>query len=126
VEDARSPESPLHSEFTWNVKEGFEENLIKDARHLLNHFFVYIKEKNKPREKRKYLISIQVGEKITNRIYVTLDQIARDPVMHQRAIEDFWLDAKRFYERYKRYEKFAEIKAFMKILKEQLRKRKMD
>ena len=35
VEDAKKPTSPLHSEFTWNVKEAAHEYWIEQARRLI-------------------------------------------------------------------------------------------
>src|SRR5690349_19070743 len=116
LEDARRPDSPLHSYFEWDeTKAAYQYNLMQ-ARYLARsvRLEITLKEDNRPRTYRMPgLVSIQYGPKQNERTYIPVGSVLTNSDHLAKAKADALRMLITWKERYKIYAgvpEFAELK----------------
>jgi hypothetical protein len=86
VEDAKSPTSPLHEEFIWDVDEAAKRHWRSTARNLMNHIVVVQVETQSSDEGVHAFHSVRVTT--TKRGYISIDEVVTSDDYRQQAIKN--------------------------------------
>ena len=121
VEDAKSPNSPLHDYITWNKDKAAYEYWLGQARYLLRSITIKIVGAEESRPIRAYFnvtASQELKDAGTKQIYVGAEDVARNRVYREEIIAQAKTELELWADRYQMYQELkeivAEIKAFLK------------
>lgn len=100
IEDARAPDSPLHSYFTWDIQEAVHKLHLEEARSLLRsvnvhyvvnqtvyHNIAYVRDPGKPERENGYIATAVLRNNVDLARAALVDEFARAAAAMRRAIE---------------------------------------
>lgn len=125
IKDATNTNTPYHRWFTWNREEGFQKNLLYEARQLLGRLKVIYRDfsTGKDVSVRKYVHLMLHGpatEKVTG-TYVERGRAMKNGELHNQMVDLACVDLETWKQRYRTFRKveiaFPAIDHAIKILK---------
>ena len=88
VEAAKSADSPIHGEFTWDVEKAAFQHWKARARNMMSHLSIQEFSEQDPRDSAPAMVNLVVTTFTeTRRGYVSLEQVFSDEELRQQAID---------------------------------------
>lgn len=90
LKDARSPASPLHAWFTWDVRKGWNKNLLQEARQLLSRLKVIYHDASGNEVPVREYVRLVMEEPATHRLragYVPRPKAIGTAELHRQSAE---------------------------------------
>jgi len=109
VDDARNPNSPLHSHFEWDDSRAAEQHRLKQARGLIKAVVAVYRD-DSPEESIVKRVSafVHIDEPGTPH-YRSTDHAMSMEVTRDRVLRSAWKEFQRFRKRYEDLEEFASL-----------------
>lgn len=111
VDEARSPQSILHSYFEWDLEKAAERHWIQTARQIISHIKVRIVTSSGKQVPVRNWFSVRTepdeGGKIA---YVSVERIQSNKFLREQVIRDALREAQAWGERYKIYRELDSIR----------------
>jgi hypothetical protein len=106
LEEARDPEHPLHSRFTWDDAEAAEKYRLNQAHELIQSVKVsYRDDQGRPKDVRQF----HAVRREQEFVYEPLTEIANDDVTRQILLRDMERDWKTLKKRYDGVREFLDL-----------------
>lgn len=99
IAEARKSTSPLHGEFTWDERAGFEKNLLWEARQLLSRYYVVVTRGNEQIKTRHFMAL--AADRQNGGGYRLITSILSDKDMRANMLADAIKELKSFHENFR-------------------------
>lgn len=120
VKAAKSPKSPLHDAFQWDVKKAAESYWKAQARSLLNHIdIVIIRDGEQEQCSAFFNVRTVPGSEVT--VYEDVGSVASNPFLKRQVVAYALREAEGWSRKYKTYSSFPSIKIVCRAISQALK-----
>lgn len=123
IDSARSEESPLHSQFTWDAEAALEKNLLREAGDLIREYTVILTTRDDRPVMTRHLVSLS-SDRLTGGGYRVVTEVLGEQALAEQFMSDAIAELAAARAKYGRIKELSHIFVLIDEAQEQQQEKK--